>query len=40
MSMESSAAGTLYILAFDSDCSDNSGSYEVRFQVIRPAAAG
>lgn len=35
MSMRSQTAGTLYILAFDSDYSDNSGSYELRFQVIR-----
>lgn len=30
--------GTLYILAFDSDYSDNIGSYEVRFRVIRETA--
>lgn len=39
MSMKAPAAGTLYILAFDSDYSDNSGSYEVRFQVTRVAVA-
>ena len=35
MEMKAQESGTLYILVFDSDYSDNSGSYEVRFNVIR-----
>ena len=35
MEMEAQMDGTLYILVFDSDYSDNVGSYEVRFRVLR-----
>ena len=35
MQMKASEDGTLYILAFDSDYSDNIGSYEVRFRVVK-----
>ena len=34
MKMDSTEDGIIYILAFDSDYSDNAGSYEVRFRVI------
>ena len=36
MALEARSSGILYLLAFDNDYSDNSGSYEVAFRIERP----
>ena len=35
MTKEAQEDGTLHILVFDNDFSDNAGSYEMRFRVMR-----
>lgn len=40
MKKEAAEDGTLHILVFDSDFSDNAGSYEMRFRIMRKKRSG